>query len=248
MDYPPSLHWSISALSQALQPCTLLLPSRQGAPLKEVLFGESALPSKHASFTQPALVALALGLYHVITEEYSVLPSAVFGHSLGEISACCVGGFITRKQALELALVRGLAMDSLAEGTGAMVAVMASPESMLSRVKESGGAVSFAAFNSATSCVLSGEVNEILDIAEDLQARGIKATLLPTAHGFHSKDVEPALPMLLQGATSVMALGVREKALADRPLPVVISTLTGGSVTVQYPSLRYSHLPAYLFA
>ena len=78
----------------------------KGVPLVEMLFSELVPAStlKQACFAQPALVAIALGLYHVFTAEYGVVPDVVFGHSLGEIAAWCAGGFFSREQASDALL------------------------------------------------------------------------------------------------------------------------------------------------
>ena len=88
-------------------------PEWNMADLETLLFSkdaeskaELALALTKPSFTQPALVALALALYKVFTVDYAVVPTVVFCHSLNEISACCVAGLISVEHALHLALVR----------------------------------------------------------------------------------------------------------------------------------------------
>ena len=118
--------------------------------------------------------------------------------------------------------------------------------------------VGFAAFNSASSCVLSGEAEAIRAIADELKAEGVKATMLPTAHGFHSADIEPSLPSLLQSATKVLARDAGQPArggaaggAGGEARPVIISTLTGEVLTERPPAshwVRHAREPVSLDA
>ena len=98
-----------------------------------MLFGQqsSALRDEaltRPSFTQPVLVSLALALYRVFTIDFRLEPSVALGHSLGELSACCVGGLLSVKLALHIALLRGTAMQLLPHASGGMVAVKSSSD------------------------------------------------------------------------------------------------------------------------
>eukprot|EP00966_Prymnesium_polylepis_P142765 3296294-Prymnesium_polylepis.1 len=154
----------------------------------------------------------------------------------------CVGGLLSLSEALHLALVRGLAMDSLPADSGGMLAVGGSAEALEPYVAASSGKVSFAAFNSAKSTVLSGEKAAIFNLHAECQAKGMRATLLAVGHGFHSADVEGALPALYHAAEAVIrdtsgasaptARGLDSSAHGSvfgglKSLPLVISTHTG---------------------
>ena len=98
-----------------------------------MLFGQqsSALRDEaltRPSFTQPVLVSLALALYRVFAVDFGLEPSVALGHSLGELSACCVGGLLSVKLALRIALLRGKAMQLLPHASGSMVAVRSSSD------------------------------------------------------------------------------------------------------------------------
>ena len=216
--------------------------TRSPPAVRQVLFGSgfdaTAVSGllEQPSFTQPALVALALALYRVLTDSYGILPDVVIGHSLGEIAACCVGGLLSLDQALRLALVRGLAMQALPSGSGAMLAVQAqssdAPSNPVRRVLDSHPGISIAAVNSCQSCVLSGEKQQIHAAEKALKAAGVRAKLLGVVRGFHSASVEPGLPHLRQGAMKVLQEnGPPATSALPAHTPVVISTLSAAVLT-----------------
>ena len=61
-------------------------------------------------YTQPALFALEWSLAE-LWRSRGVVPSAVVGHSVGEISAVCVAGVMTMETAMELTIERSRLMQ-----------------------------------------------------------------------------------------------------------------------------------------
>ena len=413
------LHASSATFRQTFHAYSELLASMaewHGPTAEALLYGVSK-PTfveetlTRPSFTQPVLVALALALYRVFTIDYHLAPTVTLGHSLGELSACAAGGLLSVRQALHIALLRGVAMQLLPKESGAMVAVRSAsdlttlhdlvelnsqrnsptssppssivpsrrslsqhslhqeptspvsgpaspvsdlasavpasfraspprllpshlstpsknrelsatdtdvpsylsssssrscsspdesdasddnsthdvdcpdgapplkrlgqvvealkdlPESLdaVKRVRSSNDlqalhdlgtahpTLSFAAFNSRRSFVLSGDTSTIRKTTSRLKAAGFQATILNVNHGFHSADVEPALPTLLESVgrllaeerTLTEAFGDGEGAaepptddctsfgLASLAPPRVISTHTGGPLDAQ---------------
>jgi acyl transferase domain-containing protein/acetyltransferase-like isoleucine patch superfamily enzyme len=234
----------------AIGECSRLLasfPEWQGPSLEAALFSsELSIDLHRTGFAQPALVALALSLYRVLTSDCGIVPDVVIGHSLGEISACCAGGLLTLEQALRLALVRGAAMQALAPGSGAMLAVRTSPteSATLSKLLKSNHGISIAAVNSRSSCVLSGDTSQIREAERALTAAGVKAKLLDVAHGFHSADVESCLDNLQRSAQALLA-NAQGQANGDAFRPKVISTLSGDVLTELPPATHWREHARY---
>src|SRR6185436_8567883 len=123
--------------------------------IEEMLADESRSRLKHTEFAQPVLLGLQLGLA-ALWRSWGLEPSAVVGHSVGEVAAACVAGALSVADAMRIAAHRGILMQRM-HGQGAMLAV-ALPAKDAARVIEAFAAsVGIAAVNSPAATVLSGE-------------------------------------------------------------------------------------------
>ncbi|RKI15449.1 amino acid adenylation domain-containing protein, partial [Corallococcus praedator] len=160
----------------------------------------------------PALFAVEVSLARMWMD-WGVRPHAVLGHSFGEYAAACVAGVLSLEDALKLAVARGELMHRMPPG--AMLAVALSEAQVVPLLK---GRLTLAAHNSPDRCVVSGPVEEIERLQEELKRRNAGAVRMPAPHAFHSADVEPLMPEL---AKVVGSLGRAE------PTVRYVSGLTG---------------------
>ncbi|CAM9814143.1 unnamed protein product [Laminaria digitata] len=142
-----------------------VLPRR----LVSVLYGGEKDAEKLLATTryaQPALFAVECATAAALRAK-GVTPSAVMGHSLGELAAACCAGVMTLREGVRLVAERGRLMGETSEGGGASSAGADGPECMAAvRSTERGasaavescgaGLVSLAAVNGPDSVVLSG--------------------------------------------------------------------------------------------
>jgi acyl transferase domain-containing protein/thioesterase domain-containing protein len=188
---------------EVLDRCDAAFRPHLPRPLLDVLFatdGEQAALLDRTAYTQPALFALEYGLAQ-LWQSWGVVPSAVMGHSLGEVVAACVAGAMDFDDAVRFVCGRGRLMQDLPE-RGAMAAVFA-PEDTVRRALPPGDAVVIAAANSPQNTVVSGERAAVHAVVERLAAAGIESRPLALANGFHSPLVEPMLDALEAAANQV---------------------------------------------
>jgi [acyl-carrier-protein] S-malonyltransferase len=153
-------------------------------------------------FTQPAIFAVEYALAATLLEA-GVRPVAVVGHSIGEFAAAVVSGALSLDDAALLVAVRGAYMQYLPSG-GGMLAVRADPEAVADLV-EGEPQVGFGAFNGPRATVLSGALDGLDRIHEELGRRGVTSRQLQVSHGFHSPLMRPMLQRFARVASRVSA-------------------------------------------
>jgi non-ribosomal peptide synthase protein (TIGR01720 family) len=148
---------------------------------------EAAEILKQTCVTQPALFVIEYALAR-LWMEWGVHPRAMIGHSVGEYVAACLSGVLSLEDALALVVARGQLMQSLPEG--AMLAVPLSEldiQPLLTRQ------LSLAAVNGSATCVVSGPLDDVVELEGRLRERGLGCRRLNTSHAFHSQMMDPIL-------------------------------------------------------
>jgi acyl transferase domain-containing protein/NAD(P)-dependent dehydrogenase (short-subunit alcohol dehydrogenase family)/acyl carrier protein len=138
---------------------------------------------------QPA-ICLASVLYTKQLQRLGIQPSAVGGHSLGELTAFWAAGALTEQQLLELARVRGLSMAAAEGASGAMASLRCSRQEAEAICAKVAGYVVIANVNSDQQIVVSGEpaaIDQVLTLAGEAEIKGQR---LQVSNAFHSRYVQ----------------------------------------------------------
>ena len=136
---------------------------------------------------QPALFAVEYALAQLVMS-YGVTPTALAGHSIGELVAAAVAGVFDLESAIKAVSMRARLMH--AAPAGAMVAVASSPADIAAHLTPD---VDLAAVNEFGSCVVAGPEQAIAELTNRLAAAGIVARRVRTSHGFHSQSMDSVL-------------------------------------------------------
>ncbi|MFF1926566.1 acyltransferase domain-containing protein, partial [Streptomyces sp. NPDC058221] len=176
--------------------CGLVDGVRGGGPgLRDVMFGEVGSVEggllDRTEFAQPALFACEVALFRLLGS-WGVVPDFVAGHSLGEVSAACVGGVLSLGDAVSLVVARGRLMGAAPAG-GVMVAVQAGEGEVGALLEGLGGRVSIAAVNGPSSVVVAGDVDAVGVVVGRLEGLGRRVRRLRVSHAFHSADMDGVL-------------------------------------------------------
>ncbi len=144
------------------------------------------------SLAQPALFALEHATGSALIA-LGIVPTALAGHSLGEITAACLAGTLSLNDAAALVERRGLYMQDCEPGR--MMVLACSEDETKALLGDRHPNVSIAASNTSTSTVIAGAPNEIYAIQERLADR-LGTYLLAGERAFHSPLIETAAASL----------------------------------------------------
>jgi enediyne polyketide synthase len=159
-----------------------------------------------ADAAQPA-VCLTSILYAEFLRRLGVVPRAVTGHSLGELTACYMAGAFDAEKLLKLAALRGKAMSAQDGQRGQMVSLACDEKRAEALCAKAPGYAVVANVNSPQQVVVSGDPEALQAVVKLATAESISARVLPVANAFHSKYVQKAAQALLEQAPIPDTLG-----------------------------------------
>lgn len=158
--------------------------------VKELKRAEKSSRIGETQIAQPAIFALQAGLAD-LWKDWGLQPSAVVGHSVGEVAAAYCAGVLSLEDAARVIYLRGAAMEATPL-RGKMLAASLTESEARKCIKRYVGRVHIGAVNSPNSVTLSGDGDAIEDLAASLEKKKIFARLLRVNYAFHSHHMDPA--------------------------------------------------------
>lgn len=171
---------------------------------------------------QPTMSILQIGLSRM-WQSWGVEPTAVVGHSLGEVAAAHIAGALDVTQAIEVALRRGQTIRP-AIGNGAMAIIGLPSDDVSTDIARLGlDRLWVAGENGPYSTVLSGAVDQVLQFMTDCENRNVFARRIIESFSYASHS-----PLMKQAASELA-----DELVFLRPNHTVIpmfSTVTGAKI------------------
>jgi len=139
-------------------------------------------------WTQPAMLAADIAVWRVYRELGGSMPLAMAGHSLGEYAALVAADALQFADAIRVVHLRGrLMQDAVAEGEGAMAAILGLDDAEVERICASHPGAVAANYNSPGQLVIAGTRAAVEAAALDCREAGARrALLLPVSVPAHS--------------------------------------------------------------
>nr|BAW35611.1 modular polyketide synthase [Streptomyces sp. RK95-74] len=174
-----------------IEECAAALAEFTDWSLVDVLRGVDGAPSlDRVDVVQPVLFSVMVSLAEV-WRALGVEPSAVVGHSQGEIAAACVAGVLTLRDAARVVALRSQAIGRVLAGKGGMVSIARPVSEVRERIAAWGEErISVAAVNGPSAVVVSGEPAALEELLASCEADEVRARRVPVDYASHSAQVE----------------------------------------------------------
>ncbi|MEI6205660.1 MAG: type I polyketide synthase [Desulfuromonadales bacterium] len=185
------LYDSAPTYREELDRCDALFATLLGCSIRDMMHSGSEEELARTVYTQSAIFSMEYALAR-LWQSWGVTPSALLGHSIGEIVAACIAGVLSLEDAVILVAHRGRLMNGLPAG-GVMAAVLCPEAQALPVIAPYSGQVSVAAVNAPGTVVISGEQSGVAAALDALKKQGVSSQYLTVSHAFHSHLMDPAL-------------------------------------------------------
>ncbi|WP_240687245.1 type I polyketide synthase [Amycolatopsis suaedae] len=224
-----SLLGSSPVFAAKVAECVAAFEPFVGFSLWDVLWGRAGARGLDCDeVVQPVLFTVMVSLAG-LWRSWGVVPSAVVGHSQGEIAAACVAGVLSVEDAARLVAVRAGLLGSLA-GRGGMVSLACSAADAESVLERWRGRLGVAAGNGPVSTSVSGDVGAVEELLAWCEVEGVRARRIPIEYASHSVQVDVIEEDLVAG------LGWLSPSVGEVSF---YSTVTGGLMDGAELGARY---------
>lgn len=213
---------------QKLGRCDRILQRLPNKPdwscINELLKSKDSSRVNEFAMSSPLCCAIQIAIVDLLGQ-WGIKPTAIVGHSSGEIPAAYAAGILSFEDALTSAYQRGFVLSSEVEANcrvpGAMIAVAMNEQEAARELAPYKGRACIAAANSYSSLTISGDESAILELKEDLEKRQVFVRRLQVERAFHSHHMFPyasALASLTNDLKSRDATYRMVSSVTGRPL------------------------------
>jgi [acyl-carrier-protein] S-malonyltransferase len=148
--------------------------------------GRPLIPIDDVRRAQPLLFAVDYALGRMVIG-WGVRPTAVLGHSAGELVAATIAGAVALPDAVAMVMER--VRQAVKIPPGGMLAVAAEEHRLRPYLRDD---VAIAAVNANQQTMLAGSAEPLAEIAQALRADGLTVVTVPATSPFHSPAMAPA--------------------------------------------------------
>ncbi|KAJ5403181.1 hypothetical protein N7509_003052 [Penicillium cosmopolitanum] len=166
-----------------------------------------------AAYSQALCSVLQIALVDLL-DSWNISPSAVAGHSSGEIAAAYCLGALSRQDALKAAYFRGVLSAEMKEidtsMRGAMMAVGATPVAAAKWLEKlTKGTVVVACVNSPTTITVSGDAAGVDELEVQLKEAGVFARKLKVDTAYHSPHMQMIAAQYFEAIADISTMSAR---------------------------------------
>jgi phthiocerol/phenolphthiocerol synthesis type-I polyketide synthase D len=179
-----------------------LISAEAGFSLRDDLLSE--VDARTMDRVQPLVFGLQLALVDLL-ESSGVRPSAVIGHSFGEVTAAVAAGALSEADGAKIVALRSRLLASLA-GNGAMALLEVGADEAAELVRDLPD-VDIAVLTAPSQTVIAGSAEPVRRIVDEVESRGLLAKLVKLDVAAHSPIVDQVTGTLADGLAGLSASG-----------------------------------------
>ncbi|MFJ5264997.1 type I polyketide synthase [Streptomyces sp. NPDC088387] len=209
----------------ALSECAEVLRAFVDWDLRAELAGDLS----RVDVVQPASWAVMVSLAR-LWESFGIQPSAVVGHSQGEIAAAVVAGALSLEDGARIVAERSRVIGARLAGRGGMASVALPADVVREYLASYGDRLAVAAVNGPSSTVISGEPEALDEVLATLESDGVRVRRIAVDYASHSSHVDSIRDELLD------VLAPIAPRTSDVPF---YSTVTGGLLDTEALDAAY---------
>ncbi len=188
--------------AEQMRACGKALSEHVDWSLEDVLRGAPSAPGlDRIDVLQPVLFAVVVSLAG-LWRSLGVRPTAVVGHSQGEIAAAYVAGGLSLEDAARVVALRSRALVGLV-GRGAIASVALGPQELRLRLTKWGDRITISAVNGPSSVGVAGDLEVLAELLEELKVDGVRARAVPATVATHSPQAETVREELLDACSAI---------------------------------------------
>lgn len=184
--------------------------------LEELSRDEATTKISDTRIAQPAIMAIQIALVE-LWKSWGITPEGTVGHSIGEVAAAYTAGALTLEQAVQVIYHRSRGQNK-ATGKGKMLAVALTAREARQAIRGMEEKVSIAAINGPNMIALSGDVDALEKVEQEMARKEIFHRYLKVTVPFHCHHMEPLKDELIESLQEL------QSSRAELPL---YSTVTG---------------------
>ncbi|MBB5938757.1 type I polyketide synthase [Streptomyces zagrosensis] len=195
--------------------------------LTEVLRSEQ--PLERVDIVQPALFAVMVSLAR-LWRSLGVHPTAVIGHSQGEVAAAVTAGALTLHDGARITALRSQAIHTTLTGHGTMASLAQTTQQTTQLLAQWHNQLHIAAHNGPHTTVIAGETTAIQELLTHCEHNNIRARRINVNYASHTPYVEAIQQQL--------ALDLADIAPTASDIPFY-STVTGTQLDTTQLTAHY---------
>lgn len=230
-------HYEIFSRSVAKADKYLRSLGADWSALTELDASEKDTRINKAKFSQPLCTVVQVALVDLLSH-WGVTPSAVVGHSSGEIAAAYAVGAIAATDAWKIAYHRGRLSDQIPQLAtklkGSMMSVGLSEEAVRPYLQklQSPETVAVACINSPSNVTLSGDTASLQQLEPGFKHDNVFARMLKVEVAYHSPHMRVIADQYLDSIKDIEILTAPSAA-------TMYSSVTGAPITAQELNAAY---------
>ncbi|QUQ65443.1 type I polyketide synthase [Kutzneria sp. CA-103260] len=170
--------------------CAAAVESLVDWKVADVVRGVDGAPSiERIDVVQPVLFVVMVSLA-AVWDAMGVRPSAVVGHSQGEVAAACVAGALSLADAARVVVLRSSLFARELVGKGGVVAVALGAAELSDALTAWDGRLSVGGMNGPRSSTVVGELDALAELVKWCEEREIRARMIASSVASHCDQVD----------------------------------------------------------